>query len=237
MPRHKVAVFGNSVSTVPVKEDETIIPYPALLQARLSQMPWEVLPRVVDGGTIFAIEAVARRTFETEVPRVVILQAGIVDCALRPLSPKERDWLSNLRPSLLRAGVIRFIHHFRAEIIRMRGVIQLTPLPEYLEGFKQMLEIFGQHNCRIGVLPIFPVTRSIARRSPLLPLEIERYNQGMQMCDPRPHYFLAEDFFGDRSIEEVLVSPESVHFNQLGHQLIADRLFTWMSPLLEEVRC
>jgi lysophospholipase L1-like esterase len=237
LPPYKVAVFGNSVSTVPVKEDKTVIPYPTLLQARLSQMPWEVLPRVVDGGTIFAIEAVARQTVETEVPRVVILQAGIVDCALRPLSPKERDWLSNLRPSLLRAALIRFIHHFRGEIIRMRGVIQLTPFSEYLDGFTRILEICARHNCRVGVLPIFPVTRSIARRSPLLPFEIERYNRGMQMCDSRPHYFLAGDFFGDRSIEEVLVSSESVHFNQLGHQLIADRLFTWMSPLLEEARC
>jgi lysophospholipase L1-like esterase len=232
-----VAVLGNSVSTVPVKEDKNVVPYPDLLQAQLSPLGWDVLFHAVDGGTIIQIEAVARQVIETESPQVVILQAGIVDCAFRPLSPKERAWLSNLRPSFLRATVIRFIHHFRAEIIRMRGIIQFTPLLEYLGSFKRILEACYQYNCSVGVLPVFPVSQSIAQRNRLLPQEIEKYNQGMQACDPRPHYFQAPDFFDHRSIDDLMVSPESVHFNQLGHQLIAERLLVWMSPMLGNARC
>jgi len=232
--RQKIAVFGNSVSAVPVKEDPSVMPYSHLLQSRLMPLGWEVLPCVVDGGTITQITSVAQRVIESELPHVVILQAGIVDCALRPLSPTERAWLSELSPSFLRAAVIRLIHQFRDEIIRMRGVIQFTPLPQYIEEFKRIVQVCTQHHCRVGVLPIFPVARSIERRSSLLSSEIVRYNESMRMCDTRPHFFQSDDFFGRRPIEDVLVGPESVHFNQLGHELIADRLFTWMRPLLEE---
>jgi len=235
--RHTVAVFGNSVSTVPVKEDPTVVPYPDLLRAWLLPLSWDVVSHVVDGGTIVQIEAIARRVIATDAPQVVILQAGIVDCALRPLSPQERAWLSTLRPSFLRAVAIRFLHHFRDEIIRMRGVIQFTPLPEYLGSFARILEACHQYHCRVGVLPIFPVSQSIARRNLLLPQEIETYNRGMQTCAPRPHYFHVTDFFDPRNIDDLMVNPESVHFNQVGHQLLAERLFTWINPRLENIQC
>ena len=237
MRRHKVAVFGNSVSEVPLKEDKTVVPYPELLQKKLLPLGWEVISGTIGGGTILQIEEVARQVFKTEIPRIVIIQAGIVDCLPRPLSPKERAWLSNLRPSLLRAAVIRLIHHFRAEIIGVRGVIQFTPLSEYLNCLKRLLEICYQYDCLVGILPVFPVTQSITSRNPLLSQEIEKYNQGMRMSDARPYNFDIADFFGHRLIESVMISPESVHFNQQGHDLIAGRLFAWMSPTLENVRC
>jgi lysophospholipase L1-like esterase len=227
----KLAVFGNSVSAVPVKEDKTVVPYPDLLQQRLTPSGGEVLPCILDGGTVLDLERIAGDIIPTSRPRAVILQTGIVDCALRPLSPRERQWLSELRPSLLRALVIRFIHQFRTEIIRIRGPIQFMPLPEYLASFKRLIDTCSRFDCQMGILPIFPVTERIERRSPSLTQEIEKYNRGMQGCDARPHYFQVSDFFGHRRIDEFMVTPDSVHFNQLGHQLIAERLFQWLPPI------
>lgn len=233
----KVAIFGNSVSAVPIKEDTSIVPFPDLLHRRLLPLGWQVVTRAIHGGTIAQIEAAVREVVEQEAPRAVILQVGLVDCVLRPLTERERAKLSDLRPLLLRDAMISFFHRFRDGVIRLRGTIQYTPLPEYLDSFRRILDFCYQRCCRIGVLPIFPVTESIIRRSRSLPSEIDRYNKGMQACDPRPYYFSVEEFLGRRPIEDVVLGPNSVHFNQIGHGLIAERLFDWMEPMMGDGKC
>ena len=160
-------------------------------------------------------------------PAAVVIQLGIVDCAPRPLRPSERDFLERIRPRLLRTAIVRFLHEYRATVIRYRGLIQRTDIVSFKEHFRRLLEDCLAVTNRVGILPIFPATESILARNPRLAAEIDKYNEAMR-SDPRAVMFDASEVFDGAPIEALSVAPESVHLNQRGHELMASQVERWL---------
>jgi len=211
----------------PEARENPVTCYPDLLRERLETEGWRVEHRSSSGATVDDIERTARQIVPELRPAAVVIQLGIVDCAPRPLRPWERDLLGRIRPRLLHAVVVRFLHEYRAEVIRYRGLIQRTDIVAFREHFRQLLDHCLAVTNRIAILPIFPATSSILARNPRLAAEIGKYNEAMR-SDPRAVMFDVGEIFGKASIETLSVTPESVHLNQGGHELMAACLEKWL---------
>lgn len=221
-------ILGNSVSMSPPEaKNDPVTCYPDLLRKRLGGEGWRVEHRSSSGATVDDIERTARQLAPELRPAAIVIQLGIVDCAPRPLRPSERDFLERVRPRLLRTAMVRFLHEYRATVIRYRGLIQRTDIVSFREHFRRLLEDCLAVTSRVAILPIFPATESILARNPRLAAEIDKYNAVMR-SDPRAVMFDAGEVFDGASIEALSVAPESVHLNQRGHELMAARLERWL---------
>lgn len=211
----------------PEAKDKPVICYPDLLRKRLEDALWRVEHRSSSGATVEDVERTARQIVPELRPAAVVIQVGIVDCAPRPLRPSERDALERIRPRLFRTAIVRFLHEYRAVIIRHRGLIQRMDIVSFKEQFRRLLEDCLAVTGRIAILPIFPATRSILARNPRVAAEIDKYNEVMR-SDPRAVMFDADEVFAGASIEALSVTPESVHLNQRGHELAAACIERWL---------
>lgn len=226
MSARRLLVLGNSVSLVPKKENPAVKPYPSLLAERLKDH--DVVNASVDGGTAGAILEVALTEVSRLQPSAVVLQAGIVDCTPRPLKPRERALLAEVRPGALRNWSVALIHQYRAEIIGLRGLIQSTPLAAFESDYRRLTEACRTGATRVAALAIFPPTSAVLRRNPSLPGEIASYNDAIRRSSRDVRVFETSELFGSTPIDALCVSPESVHLNQEGHSLIAGVLHAWI---------
>ena len=221
-------VLGNSVSLPPPEAvGAPVIPYPALLRERLKPAGWRVEERSSSGATVAEIERTARNTLPRLQPAAVVIQLGIVDCAPRPLRPWERRLLERLQPRRLRDRIVAFLHEHRAPVIRRRGLIQKTDITAFREHFRRLLDDCLPATSAVAILPIFPATGAILARNPRLAAEIDKYNDAMSM-DPRAVTLDSVEVFGAVSIEDLSITPESVHLNQRGHDFIARAAERWL---------
>jgi lysophospholipase L1-like esterase len=129
---------------------------------------------------------------------------------------------------VLQRRIIRFLHDHRAGLIRRRRLIQLTPLAVFRETAARIIEASQVDGRAVAVLPILPAPIQVRRRNPLLAREIEAYNAALRsVCGPA-RFFEVEELIGARGIDDIAAGPESVHLNQEGHILLADRLAEWL---------
>jgi len=211
----------------PVKERPAVRPYAQLLAER----GWVVHNHSVDGGTVRDIERAAALALASHRPTAIVIQVGIVDCAPRPLAFWERELLSHVRPDRLRNRIVAFLHEHRAAIIARRRLIQSTPLPEFTQSLERLAERCLSATSHVAALPIFPATSEVLARNPLLRSEIDKYNDAMRRWSERLRFFEVKETVGETPIESLAATPESVHLNQRGHELVAEALCSWLKGL------
>jgi lysophospholipase L1-like esterase len=217
-------VIGNSVSLPPAPN---VAAYPELVAARLAGT-WHVRTVIHSGATIEQMEGDVQQALD-ERPDCVVLQVGINECAPRPLSVAERERLGRLRPLTLRHYIIRAIHHLRPHIIRMRALHQFTPLPRFVEAVARTLAYAAERGARVLVLPLTPVTATAERRTPYSTREIVRYNAALAgFAGPRVDVVSAAAIFGDRTADELCMSPDTVHLSASAHEAIATYVVRWL---------
>lgn len=223
-----LAVFGNSVSLAD-PGNPSVRPWPDLLRERLA-------PRVavrqcsVGGAPITEIVAALMADAAQNPHDAVVLQAGIVDCAPRPLRPSERALLGRIPGEWLRRRLIALVHDHRARIIGWRSLVQTTPLPQFAAAAQRVAAACSGRP--LAVLPILPVTDAISRRNPRLGGEIDAYNAALRAAAPAARHFRAPEIFGALRPEDIAIAPESVHLNERGHACVADAVEGWARQAL-----
>ena len=219
-------MLGNSVS-LPPAEDPAVCPWPTLL----AQRGFDVRQWSRDGGTVQHLEEEAGRRLSEERVDAVILQTGIVDCAPRPLSDRERTFVGLVRPLALRRAVVSVLHRHRADIIRRRALIQVMPLAAFEAHFARLFAAAAAGGRAVAVLPIFPVPSSVHARNPLLAREMAAYNDAMRRLASPARFFEAGKIFGDDTPDDLAIGPDSVHLNGRGHERVAAAMAAWLSSL------
>lgn len=218
-------VVGNSVSISPA---DGVPAYPELLQGELGVL-WEVRPVLRSGATIDEFETEILQTITAYQPDVLVLQVGINECAPRPLARRGRDRLSHLRWTALRARIIQFLHEYRAQIIRFRGVRQLTPLPVFESSVRRVLARALQCGGRVLILPITRLTSTAEMRTPFANQEIARYNEALRACAGTQVRFVAEgELFPGQPPDDYSASPATVHLSGAAHAAIARFVHDWI---------
>ncbi|TAK44756.1 MAG: hypothetical protein EPO28_04430, partial [Saprospiraceae bacterium] len=174
-------IIGNSVS---LKSSDDASTYPKILGRRLGD-EINIIEIIRAGDTVCDLETDAIISLDKYSPRFMILQIGHVDCAPRPLKRWERDVLSKVRPNWLRNQIIHFIHNYRPELIRLRGLIQFTPLLLFEQSVRLIVNRANLENTFIFILPITRVAAQQERREPWYNREIERYNSALRTFSSR----------------------------------------------------
>lgn len=217
-------VVGNSVSMSP---GDGVAAYPALLEAELGQ-GWEVRPVLKSGATIDEFETEVLQTISIYRPDALVLQVGINECAPRPLGRRGRARLSRLRWAPLRARIVQFLHAYRPQIIRLRGVHQLTSLADFESSVRRVVAGALEHGSQVLILPITRLTRTAEIRTPFANREIARYNGALRACAGEGVRFVTEDeLFDGRPPDDYCADPTTVHLSGTAHAAIAKVIHTW----------
>ncbi len=220
----KVLIVGNSVSQPPFPGAQS---YPQLLGERLGP-DVEIETIIGSGETIEQLEPAAISALATPRDRVV-LHIGINECAPRPLSVAERARLSALRPKWLQRQIIRVIHRFRPNIIRVRPLHQFTPLPAFQLAVQRVLTAARSAGARVLVLPITTVTATAEQRTPFTNREVARYNAALlALASSAVHVATQREIFGSDEATPIVASPETVHLSPSAHAVIADYVAAWL---------
>src|SRR5690606_24566536 len=107
-------------------------------------------------------------------PDVVILQSGIVDCAPRTLSKKEKEFWLNF--PLINKIVFRLIYKFPKQIRKARN-ISLTPPDEFEAQLTKLKNLFNEKP--IFAFSILEATAEYNSQVPGIGKRISYYNQSL----------------------------------------------------------
>ena len=221
----RILIVGNSVSNPPFDGAPS---YPRLLGEQLGAQA-TVITIIGSGETIEQLEARTIAALAGDVDRLV-LQVGINECAPRPLSVSERAWLGRLRSDWLRKQIIRIIHRFRPQIIRVRGLRQVTPLPAFKASVARVVAAARERNIPVLILPITTVTAVAEARTPFTNREAARYNAALAaFSSAGVRVATQRDIFGTDEATGLVASPETVHLSPDSHRMMASFVQAWIS--------
>jgi len=174
-----------------------------------------------------------RRYFSAGPDDLLIIHAGMVDCAPRPLPLRWRRRLER-QPGFIRAPIVSFIKNNRPFLLK-RGFVFYKIDPTV---FKQRIEEWLDHATKlyahIAVVPIPPIGQAAEDISPGWRKNIILYNRIMADAvarHPRGVYFVplhdvlsqSEEKFND------CISPlDGYHLLKKGHQLICDLIIGFL---------
>lgn len=218
MPR--LLIVGNSVSLT----RPGAVGYPDLIERRLGGA-WEIRRLVESAMTVEDHEAAALEALRAFRPDVLILQVGVVECAPRPISRRERALLGRVRPGRLQTRIIRFLHDHRARIIRLRGLNQWTPPARFAASVKRIVVAARASGARVLILPITRVTAYAELRQPNFNREIARYNAILrESCGEGVAFIEEADVMSGLVPEEFSITEDSVHLNAVGQERMAEHI-------------
>lgn len=225
-PRLTVLVIGNSVSLPPALG---VPAYPERLAERLGPNG-SVTSVIRSGATVEEIEPEALEAIAAGRPSAVIVQVGINECAPRPLSLAQRQRLATLRPERLRGLIIRAIHRWRPQIIRLRPLAQFTPRDRFEAAVRRIAAAASQAGARVVLLPITGVTAAGEARTPFTNREVARYNDALRAAASPGVAFIDADTLLDRMTPaDYCMTPDTVHLSAAAHERIAEYVAAFLT--------
>lgn len=234
--RFLIRVYGDSLGMPRVSEGVTYVDtYAELLakqwKASLPGTSVYLYNRSFSGGTAPAVyETYRSDSFYFGKPGgdVMIVQCGIVDCALRPLPPRMRRLVERM-PHGIRDRIVRFLHQNRAHILNLALWWRVTSPTVYRESMSQTLALAADEFARIYVINIAPTTPETERHSPGLSESIQLYNRlleeavdsvasgSLRLVDLHRAVLGRSD-----GIEECISTMDGHHLTPAGHRLCKD---------------
>ena len=239
MKESLVLVYGDSMC-LPNVADHVALgeTYPELVAEYQASrgLKARVYSRGEGGRTIndhWARYSLDRNFFSAGADDLLIIHAGMVDCAPRPLPQKWRRRLER-QPGFIRRPIVSFIKHNRPLLLK-RGIIFYKVDPPV---FKQRIEEWLDHATRlyshIAVIAIPPIGQAAEDLSPGWRENIVLYNQLMADAAARHQrgvYFVPLHDALSRSREKFndCISPlDGYHLLKQGHQLIRDLIIGFL---------
>jgi acyl-CoA thioesterase I len=163
-------------------------------------------------------------------PDVLILELGVVDCAPRIFSKKEKKILNSYPiPGRLRDWIIKWRTAHRKEIIRRNPLKKIYTPPnrfvKYLYDFSGKLSLV-KNEARLIVLPIIADYASMEIKSPGYTKNAIMYNKILHDWSHNiGATFIDEITFLHRNGEESIFGSDGYHLNITGHSIIAESIF------------
>lgn len=225
----KIVVMADSLA-MPRQEGEGNIPfeatYPYLLDQSLRRQLGKQAPVIIERGMRRrTIEYVLDEWFELvelRAPDVVVVHVGIVDCAPRVFLRRERQFVENLRPAVLRNFVLNFVRKHRRAVVRMRGRAYVPP-QRFRALVAQVIQKAKQDRLRLLVfVNIIAPPAAMEERSPGFNENVATYNQilqeqaqgeGIRLID------LNQLISAGGGSEKLTI--DGIHINEAGHAMLA----------------
>jgi len=179
-------------------------------------------------ATLYRIFQTDMQYFGRDGRKILILSAGIVDCALRPIPL----WLKRrigIMPSVVREPIIRFLHNNRARLFGLGFKWRVTSPRRFKRIYCNMLDEASKAFSKVYVFTILPTTKKTEKHSPGLTSSIDLYNSIIRDIVSRfalPNIELIdineminEDKY---EVEDVVNNSDGIHLTVNGHRIFAD---------------
>jgi len=227
----RIVVMADSLAMA--REGETNIPfeatYPYLLDQWLRRRFQSEAPIVIERGMRRrTIEYVLDEWYELvdlRKPDVVVVHVGIVDCAPRVFLRRERQFVENLRPALLRESILRNVHRHRRAIVNMRKRAYV-PTVRFNALVGQVMEKAKQSKLQSLVLVnIITPPVEMDERSPGFIRNVAVYNEILKSHAKGAGVHLIDM---NRMVQEAggveQLTVDGIHINETGHTMLAKEL-------------
>jgi hypothetical protein len=168
---------------------------------------------------------------------ILIIHAGIVDCAPRPVSDRLRSKISIL-PAFIRQPIISYIHKNRRQLILKGKKYVRTDKQTFEKTLDAFLEQSIPHYKKILIINICPTTTEFNDRSPGLSDSISIYNEiisesirkkksaKVELIDI--HSLIMKN---KEKIIEYIVKEDGHHIHPVTHKIIAEKIISKCSEL------
>lgn len=214
--RAVIVLLSNSQGTsVGVQPDEA---YPSLL-GRILEPHADLHRLLVSGWTIREFITALEDNVLALRPDLVVLQLGIVECAQRILSSREK---AIFRALPFGRRVTQLLHYHRAAVLRLRkqlGIaVRAMPPDEFRDAIAQASRMMAERDihCLFVAIPTFS-DAGAGLRHPLINEDIDEYNAILRD-------FRAITMDQEQLPYEDVFQAGSVHFNVTGHHRVATML-------------
>ena len=227
----KIVVMADSLAMA--REGETNVKYettyPYLLDQGLRQRFGSQAPLVIERG-------MRRRTIEYVLdewyelvdlrrPEVVVIHVGIVDCAPRVFLRRERQFVENLRPAVLREAILSNVHRHRRAIVNMRKKVYV-PADRFNALVGQVVARAKESKLRsLVIVNIITPPAEMDERSPGFIRNVGVYNEILKAHANATGVHLIDI---DRMIKEAggveQLTVDGIHLNETGHKMLANEI-------------
>jgi lysophospholipase L1-like esterase len=238
----KISILADSLA-LPREDvgnhDKFEVTYPYLLDQSLRRRFGSQAPVVMERGmrrrTIEYVLDDWNEQVELKSPEVVIVHVGVVDCAPRVFLRREHTFVSRIRFTPLREGILRFAHNHRRTIILKRPRVYV-PLWRFEKHVVEVVQRAQRDNVRLLVfINIISPPDSVEERSPGFQRNVILYNQVLSKQTEHAHVALLDlNAILNREGGSQSLTVDGIHLNEQGHQLIAQELEKLVTPLVEE---
>ena len=181
---YKLALYGDSLANPRqgiVKSEERYI---SLIEKYIRETDkfsyLEIRDKAKGGATLTELynQYIEDNTYYELPGNTLIIHAGIVDCAPRPVNDNNRNKIAKL-PNFIKKIIVNYIHKNRASILSKNGGYVKTELFK----FKDLMNNFINHGIenynRVFIINICPTNKEIEARSPGFSNNIDKYNQAI----------------------------------------------------------
>jgi lysophospholipase L1-like esterase len=222
----KISVVGNSVAIRIRPREENGQVYSLILKDLMSNSGIkEVIVSNLSVSRLITEEVIDDKDhFLNNDQEITIINLGCVDAPTRDIPLWFSDIIFNRRGKLLQAifnPIYQYvIPKFRSKLVRMRGYNSWVSLDRFNINMDEIISsLVGKS--KIVVLGINPGNERIEKQLPKTLTRYRLYNEVLQsVCNNHGITFISTL---DLKSEEYF--PDGVHYNRVGHQLIAGRIF------------
>lgn len=200
--------------------------YPYLLDQWLRQRFGSQAPLLIERGMRRrTIEYVLDEWYELVDLRqtdVVVIHVGIVDCAPRVFLRRERQFVENLRPGLLREFILDKVHRHRRAIVNLRQKVYVPP-DRFNALVAQVVAKAKASKLRsLVMVNIITPPAEMDERSPGFIRNVGIYNEILKTHAGAngAHLIDIDRLIKERGgVEQFTV--DGIHINEAGHKLLA----------------
>ncbi len=221
----RIALLSNSQGTdAGVSAAET---YPELVRARLAS-EHEVRVMAMSGWAIGDFNAHIDDVLADD-PELVVLQVGIVECAQRILSEREKRILQRVPGS---RRLTAFLHARRTRVIRARRALRIMTCLYTLERFRDEVDSFV---AALGSRGVDVLLVRIPRFSDAYEAEFYPYiNEDIELFNTALVERGAVPLVSEADTDVAIWQPGTVHLNAEGHRAAADTLLAALRSVVSE---
>lgn len=209
MTKKKILVISDSLG-LPRENPDGMVYYhetwPSLLKHN-----FEVVHLGIGGATIDMLVSQAGY-YRFCNPDIVIVQSGIVDCAPRTMTKKEKEFWLNF--PLINKIVYRIVYKY-PNFLRKLRTISLTPPKEYKNQLIKLKKIFPKNP--VFALSILEAKKGYEQKLPGISKRINDYNLIL-------HDIFGANFINLSELKEGGICSDFHHLNTKGHSYISNQL-------------
>ena len=161
-------------------------------------------------------------------PSIAIIQIGIVDCAPRVFSRRQRTFVERIRPIGLRSSILSFVESHRRSIISVLPGKVYTPPIQFSDAALTIAKRCFDANIHLCFVSIAPSDQKISDRSPGIQKNIHEYNGILNQVAADWHAKFIDLHSAFYPKQEDYLLDDGHHLGIRGHIALADLLAQWV---------